>query len=284
MFFEVKTVAQRFEQAVQRANPSEESTKLASQRSKAVRLLLKPIAEKIFLSGSFARGTATNPIHDVDILMVIKGSGHTVRSAMKVLVKHLEEHCHSLECCEFRLQQHSVGIIWDKGPSVDVVPLRPLEGGAGYQIGSRTLDGWKATYPEHALAALQRANQKCNRLIPLIKLLKMWNVTLGKPLKSFHLELMCYSSDDFVTLLGKAKNDRHRMRDLLMHLYIALDEKIVPPGGGTPIIVSNPKERMGIRDFMFAAMKVANEAVLAEDYGNERLAHGLWSQLLRPLY
>ena len=73
--------------------------------------------------------------------------------------------------------------------------------------------------------AIKEANARCDRHIPLLKLLKAWNSVIlkkkhgKKPFKSFHLEVMSYSGK---FELQKDDNNRAKFAKLLAHLAIQI--------------------------------------------------------------
>lgn len=284
----MQSVAERFEAAVQRANPTEAERQRAIERHQAVSEVLKrtDFVECTFLSGSYARDTATCPLHDVDMFVVLKESAHTVDSAREPMFRCLQIVASKLGC-KVQDQEHSVGLVWNDGLNVDVIPARPLQ--EGYQIGARTLNGWKATFPRQAKEAITAANTTCNRLIPLIKVLKVWNLSnqrkTKKPFKSVHLEVMCYSAAE---QLSKSKNDRHRVRGLFLHLCTQVSQNLLPPGGGEPLnkylLDGNHWSVEEVRTLLFDAGKMANDAVSAEDSGDEARAHQTWEKIFGRLY
>ena len=60
-------------------------------------------------------------------------------------------------------------------------------------IADRDVDRWIRTVPEiHTAISTEVNKQSGGRLKPIIKLVKAWKLNRGIPLKSFHLEVMCY--------------------------------------------------------------------------------------------
>jgi hypothetical protein len=299
-----KGVAELVEAAIQAANPTQGEKNLGKQRHEKVSGILQGAGYTTFLTGSYARDTATRPLHDVDMFVVLSGSAHTVQSVRKALFELLRKESQDMGC-RIEEQEHSLGLIWPDKLNVDIVPARPLDGGPGFQIGSKSLQGWKATYPKQAKETLSLANGECPRLIPLIKLLKVWNLRQArpskkdprkkkKPLKSFHLEVMCYSTSE---ALLKAKNDRHRIRDLFCHLYTLVSQNVYPPGavvgagagGGEALNTyfqkgSHDWTLEEVRSRLFESFRAASDAVTAEDTGDSERATQLWAPILGPLF
>ena len=73
--------------------------------------------------------------------------------------------------------------------AVDVVPCFKRQGG-GYLMPSGS-GNWKATNPPFHTNLMKEANvQHSDKLRPLVKLMKFWNITNGHHLSSLHVELM----------------------------------------------------------------------------------------------
>ncbi|WP_426748774.1 nucleotidyltransferase [Myxococcus faecalis] len=148
-----------------------------------------------FLSGSFKRGTALRPLHDVDVFVVVpppRGSrtaDDLLREVRQVFQAEWPKRTPPV------LQRHSLRIDFSSGISVDVVPAFAHEQG-GYLIPQRDTGAWIRTDPKvHQEVCAQADRLALGRLNPLIKLVKQWNRARdNSPLRSFHLEAMCYSA------------------------------------------------------------------------------------------
>ena len=84
---------------------------------------------------------------------------------------------------------------------VDVVPAFYRKGG-GYLIPSTYEGGrWIATDPKKHIEISSAANAAHNEdLVPLVKMIKCWNRTIGKHFRSFHLEVLAWSIFDGITI------------------------------------------------------------------------------------
>jgi len=173
----------------------------ASKRHNEIRDLIRAnfCVENDFLTGSYARHTKTRPLKDVDIFFVLDKEKEK---------KYLDKPLALLE--EFRkilapvygetnvkTGRRSVGIDFcinpddeDKILSIDAVPAFVSE--SHYQIPDNILNAWIKTDPrihsEEATAANKNFDGEWK---PLVKMIKKWNETQGKPIKpSFLIEVM----------------------------------------------------------------------------------------------
>lgn len=294
------SVSTRFDEAIRRAGPEENDLQLAKDRHMGVSQLLQKQSwvKRTFLSGSYKRHTATNPINDVDVFVVVED---VMLQDVKVANEAIVRLCNqvispNLRCTKVVDQEHSVGLEWLFGPKIDVVLARsrgdsPDE---GYDI-TNAKGMWITTFPEQAFRAATEANDRCDRLIPLIKLLKCWNGhhvrknaegKLKKALKSYHLEVMCYRAD----LRGES-NDRRRFLRLLTHVYVKLDDsKLAAPGPGGRRFHEylesgkHPWTLHELRNLFYDAIQIASNASTAEEQRKTLEAHQWWEKVLTKLY
>lgn len=151
-----------------------------------------------FLSGSYKRKTAIRPLHDVDVFVVLDSTRQPrgqrtpddlLREVRQVFKQQWPERELPV------LQRHSVRIDFSSGLNIDIVPAYRHEQG-GYLIPQRDTGAWIRTDPKaHQEACAQADRVAEGRLNPLIKLVKQWNRARdNSPLRSFHLEVMCYSA------------------------------------------------------------------------------------------
>lgn len=152
-----------------------------------------------FLTGSYGRHTKTRPLKDVDIFFVLdkekeKKYLNEPISLLADIKKCLDTSYGQSNVC---IGRRSVGIDLkisatdeDKILSVDVVPA--FESGSNYQIPDNVLKDWIRTDPQiHAEKATTANKAFDGEWKPMVKMIKKWNETHGKPVKpSFLLEVM----------------------------------------------------------------------------------------------
>ncbi|MCP3062632.1 nucleotidyltransferase [Myxococcus sp. K38C18041901] len=191
------TVEQAMQQLVEELELTADEDKNVKRQHGVVREVLRRrlFSVEEFLSGSYSRGTALRPLHDVDVFVVARpprGSrtpDDLLREVRQVFKAEWSDRALPV------LQRHSLRIDFSSGISVDIVPAFAHEQG-GYLIPQRDTGAWIRTDPKaHQEVCAQADRLAQGRLNPLIKLVKQWNRARdNSPLRSFHLEAMCYSA------------------------------------------------------------------------------------------
>jgi predicted nucleotidyltransferase len=289
------SVAERFQRAMERLEPSKADIEKAKALHTEIRtsLIGRDDVEDTFLTGSYKRSTAVNPLHDVDIFAVF--SYASAKLDAKVLLDRVASALtRTFPHAKVRRQSRSVGMeIPGTHITFDIVPA--VRGGNdSFRIPDRKSGTWVATFPKHAMDAVVAANEKVHgRLHPLIKLAKRWNdVTakelgihedggLVKPFKSYHLEVLCYGFRP-----SEPYNPRAGFAELLAHLANHHADKVRPPGGGEPLGVYRGDHRVSlarVSEILSTAAKRALMAVEKEKH-NPSHANTIWRELLSDIY
>ncbi len=176
----------------------------ASKRHYEVRDVVKKSfsIDRDFLTGSYARWTKTKPLKDVDIFCVLDPEEES--SYLEKPSRELLQDFHKTLVSEYGddkvlIGRRSVNVSFsngdneseDKVMSIDVVPAFSLKN--YYQIPDpNTTADWTKTDPEiHAEKATSANKGFSSEWKPLVKMIKKWNNTHGKPIKpSFLIEVM----------------------------------------------------------------------------------------------
>jgi len=200
---------------------------------------------------------------------------------------------------KLRRQARSIGVslptidtlTFDVVPAYATQPLAALsQYDGGFKIPDNSANRWTTTFPHKAKKAIRAAQSHNHRLIPLIRLLKQWNYgrarNTTKPLKSFHLEVMCYDVD-----LKACKNDRQNLRALIQHVADKLrNDKQCPvpaPGGQDPLssYFDEPNRqwtRVQVQQWLDQMAELAKQAVEKEQATEQAAALALWKQIFEP--
>jgi hypothetical protein len=176
----------------------------ASRRHQEIREYLREQFEidRDFLTGSYARWTKTKPLKDVDIFFVLGREEREYRERHPdvILEKFREVLAEKYGKDRISLGRRSVEVDFgvqavedqtnDQVMSVDVVPA--FAKGSHYEIPDRTTAAWVLTDPEiHAELATKANKVFSGEWKPLVKMIKKWNQTAGRPVKpGFLLEVM----------------------------------------------------------------------------------------------
>ncbi|MDP3921700.1 MAG: nucleotidyltransferase [Candidatus Omnitrophota bacterium] len=126
-----------------------------------------------YLSGSYARNTATNYIKDVDVILLVNLDSATTTPHVAVawVQASLQEHY-----SEVIPQGRSVQVKTDSGFELDVVPSIPIGNRNGpILVPDRDVKNWVASHPKGQIAFGVQKNQDTNGYYkPLVKIMKFW--------------------------------------------------------------------------------------------------------------
>ena len=261
--------------------PSGKQAEDAIRQEKAVREALQKALgpQEVFISGSYGRGTAIRPLHDIDLFFVLPPDPGpaSVQAYLQKFKKAIED---AFPGKQARLQAHSVNIEFTGSEiGFDVLPaLKDATRPNVYRIPERDTSQWIQTNPRLHKEKLDEADQRAgSKLRPLIKLAKRWNRQHGKPLPSFHLEVMAWEA---------FRAPPPSLPEGLPLCFEFLAERVKslcpdPAGLGSPIDSKlSPERRTDARQKLESAARKARQALEYEKHGNLKEAHPLWRDLL----
>ena len=226
------TVAQRFESMLSKITPTQSDIDTAIKTHTYMReqLLKQEWIRKTFLTGSYKRGTAINPLNDVDFFCEVdptwardKTPAQIQREVQQVLQAiYGGVHVHR--------QKHSLGVDLPQSIGYDVIPAVPDED--HYKIIHRESgDGiFILSNPDVVERTKNDANARGGpggRMSQMIRLMKHWNTKNHKKVKSFHLELLCYKA---CSTLASCQNNRDACWKLFEFLSATVQDDCFVPG------------------------------------------------------
>jgi hypothetical protein len=196
------SVNEAFETFRQRLELSDTESKNASKRHNEVRDCIKAkfSVDRDFLTGSYDRHTKTKPLKDVDIFFALGSAEKKWRDKPPADIIDAFYDCLKDKYGKDAVDKgrRSVTVEFEKNTkdeegkvlSVDAVPAFELTD--YFEIPDRDLGKWIKTDPEvHAEKSTAKNKALGGKWIPLVKMLKRWNRSAGKPLKpSFLIEVM----------------------------------------------------------------------------------------------
>jgi hypothetical protein len=194
------TTAEAFKKFKSRLELRDNEQKDASRLQKDIRehICTNFSVIRDFLTGSYARHTKTRPLKDVDIFFVLDGEKEKKYKNDPVTLLTDFQKCLAKKYPndKVKIGRRSVGIEFPVSPdeekiySIDAVPA--FDSGNHYQIPDNVLKQWINTDPEiHAEEATSANKAFDGEWKPLVKMIKKWNETQGKPIKpSFLIEVM----------------------------------------------------------------------------------------------
>ncbi len=263
----------------------------ASRQQQALRGNLAAHLEVLLsiLTGSYRRGTQIPPLDDIDVLLVldlsvyrnyfVDSSQHT--AALLGLVQRALRAAYPTSEIEFfdrciRINFAGTGIGFDVTPAFQL-------GVDIFAIPDRRLGRWIQTNPKEHQRLISDANQNvCGQwLVPLVKLLKLWNQEHGRLVSGFHLEVMAYRA-----LQHTPGTPREGLSYLFSALATAVRYRTPDPWPqGLDVddyLIASRRERAAQR--LSEAADIARAALEAEQAGDVEAAHWGWRQLFRDRY
>ena len=289
-------------------SPEADTSARALQRD--VRKLLEQHVTGVrrsFLGGSFERGTAVRPLNDIDVFLELDEAQYPARRAAgpKALLERLVsevQRAYAARRPRIQEQAHSIRLqLPDASVALDLIPAFPRDPGEsgprtqGYEIPEcypanrpHAADQWILTFPETQAVKCKDANTKAEGgLNRLIKAAKHWNraheAAHGnhKPLRSYHLELMCYRVFD-----RNPGGAPEGLAALFQHLATHLTDVCPPPAGKRPDVAAYLAEDENRRNWaqrrLNEAARLASEALAATRARNDAAARAAWHKLLGP--
>jgi hypothetical protein len=161
--------------------------------------------------------------------------------------------------------------------SIDAVPAFEFKG--YYEIPDRILGSWVKSNPEEHKAQSTQKNKELNgRWVPLVKMLKRWNRSAGKPIKpSFLIEVMAHHLVDgpFTTYPGEVRRFFAAAIDGIMQDWGD------PAGLGPPVSDQmTPELRQSAAEVLRKAERQAALAARLEREGKQGEALAVWRELM----
>jgi len=203
------TIPEAFKVFKQNLEISDLQAETVSTRQQSIRDVLKSEFEiqESFLTGSYARNTMIAPLSEADIdIFVVLDSKHYYhyngqnggQGGLLDLVKRVLRKTYT-KTPDISRNGQAVTIIFSDF-QVDVVPGFARQGG-GYLIPNSISNTWIGTDPRKHVEIMSQSNKDhSGDFIPLIKMIKAWNVKNGKYFNSFHLEVLALEIFDKVTI------------------------------------------------------------------------------------
>ncbi|WP_137157427.1 CBASS oligonucleotide cyclase [Rhizobium sp. FKL33] len=279
-----------FEKFRQRLELSETERKDTIKRHEEVRGVIKGdfVVDRDILTGSYKRHTKTKPLKDVDVFFVLgkkerdkyrdKPPADLINAFVKTLRRKYGDAAvePGRRCATVEFEKDTTD---EEGKvlSIDAVPA--FDVGDCYEIPDRVRGDWVKTDPEiHMEQATNKNKELSGKWIPLVKMIKRWNRSAGKPIKpAFLIEVMMQDLVDppFTTYPGEVRRFFAAAQD-------GLDRTWPDPAGYgppvseqmTPELIKAAKEALRKADIKAAL------AVQLEKQGKQGDAIALWREIM----
>lgn len=229
------------------------------------------------LMGSAAKGTIVRPIDDIDVLAVFsnaQGAWNKYRFDSQSFLYRVRRAYDGLEIAQVGARGQAVRIFFKTGGHVDVAPVF-WYGGDIYGLPSGK-GGWINTAPIVANSWFANKNSELKyNLAPLVRLLKKWNNSHSKRIRSFHLETI--AAHTFSSLNG---NRQEALAKFFQWAPGHLD--VSDPGGQSGLLTADLafSDRKEILDSFKSAADRATKALEAEARGDHAESKRLWGIIL----
>ncbi len=264
-----------------------------STRQTNVRLVIEAdlTVSDSFLTGSYARNTMIAPLKeaDVDIFIVLdskyyynyNNGQNGGQAGLLDLVKITLRKTYT-KTPDISRNGQAVSIRFDDF-MVDVVPGFNRKGG-GFLIPNSITQTWLETDPKKHVELMSSANTVHNDdMIPLVKMIKGWNKSIGSYFNSFHLEVLALQILDGVKISDFPSGVRYffdKGKDLI-------DKKNLDPAGygGDVGRYINTQEK--IQEAVAKFQLAYERAIKAESYearANTRDAIGEWGKIFADYF
>lgn len=183
-----------------------EDVREARRRRDLFKTALLPCSDvdEVRVSGSLARGTHKDPIHDVDLVCVFAASDHTDWGGPGDSAEASLEYTQGLIAKLgssgagvvrlTRLQNHSVKCFLDdpEDPDAFTVDVTPalVHAERGILIPERRKKDWVQSDPQFLIDLVAERHGAWNQFAKLVRVLKRWNSDHGEHLKSLVVEVL----------------------------------------------------------------------------------------------
>lgn len=271
----VTTVKSAFEEFRQNLEPTGLQKETIASRQNAVRDVVSAglDVQEDFLTGSYARSTMIAPLSeaDIDIFFVLNSKYYYQyanglnggQAGLLDLVKRVLKKTYT-RTPDISRNGQAVTIRFEDF-QVDVVPGFSRQGG-GYFIADAIGQRWIETDPKKHVEMFCNANKWHNgNLVPLVKMIKRWNVNSGQFFRSFHLEVLALQILTNVTISDFPSGVR-----FFFGKAISLIQQINPDPAGYG---GNVGAYLNTRSNMITAVSKMNlayqEAIKAEELGKQ---------------
>lgn len=254
----------------------------------------RPDVDRTFASGSLARGSQIDPIHDVDMVTIFDAGQHpdwgqpgdSAAGALEEIRGRVHELLHHENGTVARavrrvdIKNHSLKCFLDDPDitnafTVDLVPALAYRG--HLLIPEKESRTWVKSDPEHLIDLVAGRHARWSRFVPLVRVLKRWNTDHGGHMKSLVVEVLALHH----------LPDADRRSTALQRFFAAAAARIHEP-------VTDPADLCGViqpdldvsaaYDELDEAASWAYKAVLAEERGETDEAECCWRKLFGDIF
>lgn len=235
-----------------------------------------PFANAVLI-GSAAKGTIVRPIDDIDVMAVFSNVNDAWSKYCwdsRSFLYRIRQAYDGLEIAQVGARGQAVRVFFQSGGHVDVAPVFS-HGNDVYGLPNDD-GGWINTAPTVGNAWLARRHAELGyNFAPTVRLLKKWNGTHSKRMRSFHLETVAGTA---FQSLGSGR--QNALASFFQWAPNHLD--VNDPGGQSGNLSSYLTwgRRQEVLESLAAAAGRAQKAQVAEALGNHIESKRLWRIIL----
>ncbi len=290
------SVESGFDRMQTEVNVDPDDLAMARKRRDKFRRALEgePDVTKVIPSGSLARGSHADPIHDVDLIIIFDPRHHSDwgvpgSSALDAL-NHLRGQVNLLLGASGSHDQlvrramprnHAVKCFLDDpddpdGFTVDVMPaLRRSDG--TLLVPEKESEDWIRTDPELLIELVKKRHSEWNQFVKLVRVLKRWNRSNGGIMKSLVVEVLA---------LECLRQDAHRGEALAGYFTSANVRLGLPVEDPADLCgpIQPDLDVVAARVQLTSAAETAQKALDAERRGDDKAAMCHWHELFGDVY
>jgi hypothetical protein len=244
-------------------------------------------------SGSLARGTQRDPIHDVDLIIVFRQEDHpdwdTGNGSAQDALEYVRGQVTDLlgvtagtvaqEVRLTHLRDHVVKCFLDdpEDPDAFTVEVMPVfrRAAGGLRIPERSNDmGWVTADPEFLLSAVAARHSEWRFFAPMVRTVKKWKDVANLDMKSLTAEILalnCMPRPQPGQVLSRSA----ALQQFFTAAASAVMGAVEDPAGWCGEIQPN-LDRVAVRAALLESADVAARAVAAEQRGDHDAAVCLW--------
>jgi hypothetical protein len=231
------------------------------------------------LMGSAAKGTIVRPPDDIDVLAMFSNANNAwdkYRNDSQAFLYRIKRAYDGTVAAQVGARGQAIRVFFKTGGHVDIAPVFIQSSSEGvYWLPSG--DGsWIMTAPFVANKWFTDKNADLSyNLVPLVRLLKKWNLAHSKRLQSFHLETVAANA---FSKLGT--NQRSNLQNFFEWAGNYID--VSDPGGQSGLLSGylSYTGRSDVKRSFETASDRAKKANAAEDAGDHDEANRLWRIVL----
>ena len=176
--------------------------------------------------GSYGRGTATEGVSDIDMLMILpysvqqKYDSYVYNGQSALLQAVRSSLLSTYPNTTIKGDGQIVQVNFSDGMTFEILPCFDNYDGSYDYPDSNNGGSWKKTYPKAEIDTFTEMNRNCNdNLYPLCRMARTWKYNCGVPLKSCLLDLFAYRFlSDWLYKDRSYLYYDYMMRDYLLYL------------------------------------------------------------------